>query len=72
MSCDTFSRDVWLGSEITIRIDTLPYHSITNWISNWIQGFQTQTEPKGRTVKTRNRDENLFFKHKELDFLLIP
>ena len=71
MSCGTFSRDVWLGSEITIRIDTLPYHSINNWISNWIQGFQTQTESRGWTMKTRNRDENLFFKHKEPDFLLI-
>ena len=33
--------------------------------------WQNRTEPGGRTVKTGNRDENRFFKHKELDFLLI-
>ena len=33
--------------------------------------FQNRTGPGGRTVKTRNRDENWFFKHKEPDFLLI-
>ena len=36
-----------------------------------VQGFQTRTGPGGRTVKTENRDENRFFKHKKLDFLLI-
>ena len=34
--------------------------------------FQNRTEPGGRTMKTRNRDENQFFKHKKPDFLLIP
>ena len=33
--------------------------------------FQNQTGPGGQTVKTRNRDENRFFKPKEPDFLLI-
>ena len=36
------------------------------------QGFQNQTGPGGRTVKTENRDENRFSKHKEPNFLLIP
>ena len=34
-------------------------------------GFQNWTGPGGRTMKTVNRDENWFFKPKELDFLLI-
>ena len=34
--------------------------------------FQNRTGPRGRTVKTGNRDENRFFKPKEPDFLLIP
>lgn len=33
-----FSKAVWLGCELTIRIDNLPYHTITDWISSWIQG----------------------------------
>ena len=33
---------------------------------------QNRTGPGGRTVKTGNRDENRFFKHKEPNFLLIP
>ena len=33
---------------------TSPQHSSQNWIG-----------PEGRTVKTENRDENRFFKHKE-------
>ena len=35
------------------------------------QGFQNRTEPRGRTMKTGNWDENQFFKHKKPDFLLI-
>ena len=27
-----FARVVWLGNEITIRTDTLPYHTISDWI----------------------------------------
>ena len=34
------------------------------------QGSQTQTEPRGRTVKTRNRIEIWFFKHREPDMLV--
>ena len=37
-----------------------------------IHSFQNRTGSGGRTVKTENRDENRFFKHKESDFLLIP
>ena len=35
-------------------------------------GFQNRTELGGWTVKTKNRDENRFFKPKEPNFLLIP
>ena len=35
-------------------------------------GFQNQTGSGGWTEKTENWDENLFFKPKEPDFLLIP
>ena len=35
------------------------------------QGFQNRIGSGGWTVKTRNRDENRFFKSKESDFLLI-
>ena len=35
------------------------------------QGFQNRIGSGGRTVKTKNRDENRFFKFKESDFLLI-
>ena len=34
--------------------------------------FQNRTGPRGQTVKTGNRDEIWFFKHKEPDFLLNP
>ena len=34
-------------------------------------GIQNRTRPGGWTVKIENRDENRFFKPKELDFLLI-
>ena len=37
-----------------------------------VHDFQNQTGPGSRIVKTGNRDENWFFKPKELDFLLIP
>ena len=37
-----------------------------------MQGFQNQTGPEGRIVKTGNWDESRFFKHKKPDFLLIP
>ena len=45
------------------------YHSSS---PTFDQGFQTRTRSGGQTVKTGNRNENQFFKHKELDFLLIP
>ena len=35
------------------------------------QGFQTRTEPGDWIMKTGNRDENRFFKHKKYEFLLI-
>ena len=41
-----FSRAVWLGSDLTSCIDTLPYHSISDWISNWIQGSQKENRFK--------------------------
>ena len=34
-------------------------------------GFENWIGPGGQTMKTGNRDENRFFKSKELDFLLI-
>ena len=34
-------------------------------------GFQNWIGPGDQTMKTGNRDENRFFKSKELDFLLI-
>ena len=42
------------------------YHYVQN------HSFQNQTGLWGRTMKTRNRDENRFFKPKEPYFLLIP
>ena len=39
--------------------------------SNTKHGFHNRTGPGGRIMKTRNRDENQFFKPKEPDFLLI-
>ena len=50
-------------------------HSARRALSCWtykIHGFQNRTGSGGWTVKTGNRDENRFFKHKEPDFLLIP
>ena len=41
-----FARAVWLGSEITIRTDTLPYHTISDWISNWVEGSQKENRIK--------------------------
>ena len=41
-----FTRAVWLGSEITIRTDTLPYHTISDWISNWIERSQKENRIK--------------------------
>lgn len=41
-----FSRAVWLGSELTVKIDTLPFNSATEWIAKWLQG--SHKEPKIR------------------------
>ena len=46
----------------------IPLHYV---VESGEHGFQNQTRPEGRIVKTRNWDENRFFKPKEPDFLLI-
>ena len=48
-----------------------PFIAIMNQYSSSNHCFQNRTEPGGRIVKTRNWDENRFFKPKEPDFLLI-
>jgi len=49
--------------------------SFQNWPNVIVcscQGFQNWIGLGGWTMKTENRDENRFFKPKEMDFLLIP
>lgn len=41
-----FARAVWLGSDITICTDILPYHTISDWICNWLQGSQKEIRIK--------------------------
>jgi len=48
------------------------FNKMKGILPNAIHSFQNRTGPGGRTMKTVNRDENRFFKHKKPDFLLIP
>ena len=41
-----FARAVWLGSEITVRTDTLPYHTISDWIVTGYKEAKRKSESR--------------------------